>query len=150
MDGFGGGYLWLGAAVFYLLLSAFDHQQDGNSRDSVSSAFVFILTEFAMKTIIYQFSLWVIIFLGVFLTPLYWLQSWMSEQTRQFVTSLSDLTLLLMQRTVKILGLPIGQTLHQLWDGLFMGTAFLILPWAIIIAYLIYRFVVFAWRRYVS
>ena len=103
-----------------------------------------------MKTIVSQFSLWVIIFLGVFLTPLYWLQSWMSEQTRQFVTSLSDLTLLLMQRTVKILGLPIGQTLHQLWDGVLMGTAFLILPWAIIIAYLLYRFVVFVWRRYMS
>lgn len=101
-----------------------------------------------MKTIISQFSLWFMIFLGVFLTPLLWLKSWVNAQVQQIISSLSDLTFILVQSAVKSLGLPIGQTLHQLLGGVLMGTGFLILPRAIIIAYLIYRLVVWVWRKY--
>lgn len=101
-----------------------------------------------MKKIISQFILWLLMFLGIFLTPLFWLHSWMNAQVQQFILSFSDLTLMLAQRAVQALHLPIGQTLHQLFGGVLMGTGFLILPWAIIVSYMLYRLVVLVWRKY--
>ncbi len=86
--------------------------------------------------------------MAVFLAPLLWLQSWMNTQLQQLVQSFSELSRQLMQSVLARFDLPIGDTIHRLFDGVLMGTGFLILPWAIIVSYVIFRVLAAVWRKY--
>ena len=66
-----------------------------------------------MKKIISQFVLWLLMFLGIFLTPLFWLHSWMNAQVQQFIHSFSDLTLMLAQ----VCDYQPGDFVHTLGDA---------------------------------